>query len=310
MNNLKHNKKRNIGLLNEFFAKYITSCILDQKNTEVEKTKAIWKKYMMAPDSSELVKEHQIFDTLYHTRVTDKEAAYSLLRVIKEAVLKQDIKTLNDEKTRLLHEINNHINDASFFEQPVQDYRTQAMVQTLINSWRESSENILAVQNSILLEEQIVKHLLSKPIVEEKDYSVLDYGDEEINGLVFSIMLEKFNKVYGTVLSNEQKELLNLYMFSTSDAKMKDSLVLKMESIKNDTVELLNKECFINHGNKNLVDKYNKIKSVLNESTYSNIKNDIANNDDMITFFLSVSKLKEELLSEEETLNNNRKNGY
>ena len=147
MNQLKHNKKRNIGLLNEFFARHLAMCVIDKKVNDIDKSKAIWQKHLA--ENTELYKEHQIFDTIYNTRVSSVETANSLLQNLKKIVVRQDVKKLNDEKTRLLHEINNNIRDEKFFEREVSDFRTQASVQTLINCWRESSVNVEAVVSAL-----------------------------------------------------------------------------------------------------------------------------------------------------------------
>lgn len=298
MNQLKHNKKRNIGLLNEFFARHLAMCVIDKKFNDIDKSKVIWKKYLS--ENTELFKESQIFDAIYNTRVSNKETAYSFLQNLKSIAVKQDAKKLNDEKTRLLHEIKNNVKDVGFFEREVTDYRTQATIQTLINCWRESSVNVEAVQLAAQLEDHVIQHLISQPILESKDASVLELDDQDISGLVFNIMLEKFNKIYGQALTEDQKTILNMYLFSTSNQNVKENLSTILENLRSEVLDLLQQECIANH-NKLLVEKYTKVRNMLMEAPYCNITAPTnVLNDDMITFFMSVSKLREELMSENE----------
>jgi len=294
-NQLKHNKKRNIGLLNEFFARQIASCILEKNYGGVDIAKTVWTKYIS--EGSEIMQEQKIFDIIYTTKIQDLSVARSLLEDLKRVAIKQDTKKLNDEKTRLLHEINNAIKDSKFFDRAVTDYRMQATIQTMMNCWRESAHgNVEAIQASALLEDQVLRHMTtSSPIQEQKDASVLEYGDEEIQGLVLNIMLEKFNKSYGESLTEEQKKILNMYVFSSSDVGKKQSLLEMLNALREEAVVLLQRECITNH-NRLLVEKFSKIRNLLSESSSPyRIVTEGALSDDLITFYMTVSKIKEEL---------------
>ncbi len=313
MNYLKHNKKRNIGLLNEFFSQHIALCVIEKKYDELEKSKSLWQKYVLNESlNNELIKEHQVFNVLFSTKVENKEIAYSLMNNLKKIVVKQNIKELNDQKTRMIHEVNNLVKDEKFFEREVKDYRTMAIVQTLINSWREITTNPTNVDTIKLvahLEEQVINHMTTKKptMIEAKEdtsNAVLDYGDEEIGGLILNIMNEKFNKTYGDTLTEEQKKILNLYLFSSDpslsslDNKTSNDFIVFLESIKTDAINLLHKECIANHNNKLLTEKYTNLTNILSSKPYNNLSINSLN-DEMITFFMTISKLKEELMTQE-----------
>jgi hypothetical protein len=73
---IKHNKKRNIGLLSEFFSRYIGEAFLDGRHDDIEKAKKIWETHVHP--NSESYKELQIFNALHDTNVGSKELALSL----------------------------------------------------------------------------------------------------------------------------------------------------------------------------------------------------------------------------------------
>jgi len=301
MNQLKHNKKRNVGLLNEFFARTMASSILEKKYNVIDKAKSIWSKYLT--EGTELLVEQKIFDVIYTTKISDTQLANRLLENLKKIAIKQNSKKLNDEKTRLLHEINNDLGDSKFFERAVEDYKIQATIQTMINCWRESSAigSVELIQNCSLLENQVMTYMTTPVVVEAVDSSILEYGDEEIQGLILNIMVEKFNKSYGQSLNEEQKNILNMYVFSSSDYNKKRTLLEFLEKLRVNASSLLQRE-YITNPNKALVEKFTKVRHLLEESSspYRNVSEGTLS-DDMITFYMTVSKITEELSEKNET---------
>lgn len=286
----KHNKKRNVGLLNEFFARYIAKAIIEQKDTDLAKAKLLFKKHFQK--GTDLYKELKLFNALYKTKIQNKESAYSLINQVKEACKLQSQQKLELEKTALLHEINSTLKDENFFNRGISDYKTCATIQVLLNTWRTDSlqENISETSQ---LEDKLLEHLVAtsepKPVVVE---NALGMTDKDVNQLVINIMLEKMNSKFGTLLDEDQKKLINLYVFSADDSDMRSKLFESLETIRVRAEKLIEKEIIATsdeYTNKKLVE----VRTMLQED----YKNTSEVQDDMMTFYLSVLKLEKELLN-------------
>jgi len=237
---LKHNKKRNIGLLNEFFAQYIASAVVNFRYDDVEKAKSLWREHVIS--NKELSKELKLFDILYKNKYKDRNVAYNLLQNVKEHVRTLDQDAIEIAKTRLLHEINSQLNDPSFFDKSIENYRTNATIQLLMNTWRGDNKSSMFSEVS-KLEDQILEHLTK---AQEKlppfDASLLNKTQEDIDQIVVNVFREKIDHKYSEILNDEQKKLVGLYVFSKNQKEAKATLVETLSSLRDKTLQGIEKE--------------------------------------------------------------------
>jgi hypothetical protein len=132
---LKHNKKRNCGLLAEFFAQHMAECLVSKKHNKVGIAKNIWDKHVKK--GTELQKEIQLFRALYETKLRNEEIALELLKNARKNAKQINSEKLEKEKTELIQEIQKEIRDPRFFNKSIEDYTTYATIQILLNSWIE-----------------------------------------------------------------------------------------------------------------------------------------------------------------------------
>jgi len=291
---LKHNKKRNVGLLSEFFSHYIAKTIIDHKDKETEIAKNIYKKYFSK--GTELYKEHKLFNILYKTKLKNKETAISLLAQIKENCKFQSQQKIDLEKTALLHEINSVIKDNNFFNSEISDYKICATIQVLLNNWRNINNSLLSenIGEQSQLEDKIIEHICltetteKKPLVE----NVLSMTDKDVNQLVANIMLEKLNNKFGKTLTDEQRKIINLYMFCNESNEDKQKLFSILEEIKDRSLSAITTE-LQQIKDEEIKVKLNEIKDLLRNDYYGNLSSNLE--DDKISFYLSILKLEKEL---------------
>lgn len=295
---LNHNKKRNVGLLSEFFAKNIALSLVSQKYDNIEKAKKIYMKYFA--ENTEIKKESQLFSILYSTNVASKEVAHSVLQKVKTLCESEhkNSKRLEDEKTRLLHEISANLNDKDFFNRPVVDYKIQGAIQVLLNTWRAKSVNesigdLAVLEDSILTHLTESKKLNSQELTEATPY--LDMTTGEVDNLVLGLMVEKFNSKFGSELSDSQKALISSYAFY-EDKEQKDNLNVLLENLRQDSLSLIDTTLRNNKLDKepiteNLQKKLNGIKNLL----LTEYKDVSTVNDDAMSFYMTLTKLQEEL---------------
>lgn len=283
---VRHNKKRNVGLLSEFFSRYIGEAFIDGRHHDIVKAQKIWHKHINS--KSEIFKELQMFNALNESTLQTKEIALNLLNEVKTQCRVQKQSRLDFEKEALIKEINEKLNDKKFFDKNVTDYKTYASIQVLMNAWRGIGfkGNISELAQ---LEESILNHITKSKPKMSIDASGLTNND--VDGLVVKLMTEKFNNKYFDTFNETQKQILKRYMLSERNEMQSQNLTSLLEKLKVDVISLIKKPVIVTEFEAPLRKKLNEIKNLL-ESQYSNVS---AYNDDMITFYMSVAKLKEEL---------------
>lgn len=293
---LYHNKKRNVGLLNDFFARYIANALVEQNHTGIEKATNIYQKYFVG--NSEIAKEWKLFRGLYETNVSSRELGLRLLERVKSAVQELNSNSLEAEKTKLIHEINNTLQDKDFFKRPVNDYKLQASIQILFNNTREK-KLMEAISEVAALEDMLLEHLVrtKQSVSGTSQYLEMDNNqiDEEIDTLVVNIMSNKFNTKYKDLFA-EQRDIVSNYVFADSNPNSKANLSKTLENVRVRTLKLIEEaqtkkkvgeEVLTEHLSK----KFTGIKNLLlNE--YKNTSNV---NDDTIAFYMTLVKLEKEL---------------
>lgn len=286
---IKHNKKRNIGLLSEFFSRYIGEAFLDGRHNDIKKAKIIWEKHVHP--NSETFKELQMFNALHDTNIGSKELALSLFERTRHICKNQKQNLLDKEKEQLINEVNLTLNDKHFFEKNITDYKSYASVQVLMNAWRGTGFKG-NLSELISLEETVLNHVLKQ----KKDVSSIDASDitaEQVDSLVLKLMTEKFNAKYSYILNETQKNIISLYTLSERNETKTKELAAILENLRVNTINILKKPVLVESFELPLRKKINDILHLL-ETEYANVTN---HNDEQITFYLSVAKLKEEMES-------------
>lgn len=285
---IKHNKKRNIGLLTEFFSRYIGEAFLDNRHNDIVKARKIWDKHVHP--GSEIYKELQAFNALHETNIKSKSLANSLLERTRVICKNQKQDVLDREKEALINEVNSSLNDKTFFDKSIPDYKTYASVQVLMNAWRGTGFKG-NLSELISLEESILNHIL-----EQKQKPILDASNvttEQVDGLVIKIMTEKFNGKYLSTFNETQKKIISLYTLSERNSNKTNELHDVLEKLQKETLALLKKPVMLEGLESPLRKKMSDIVNLL-ENEYSHVKKC---NDEQITFYLSIAKLKEEMES-------------
>jgi len=280
---MKHNKKRNVGIIYELLLNYISRNIVEGKNLEAKKASKIVEKHFRK--GTELYKEFKLFNALANTEVKNTHVVASILNEAKNAVRNNiDNQKLEKEKSNLIKNINYSLDKKSFYHSNIKNYRELGTIQTAINEWKSNSNDLTKMA---LLESKIVDRMLSK----DKDIDNFKNVDiDHTDRLVYKIMIEKFNNQYKDSLNNDQKEIIKSYVFY----KNKNEKILQefFENKKNESINLLN--AFEDRSqNKYLLSKVDNVRIKINEVDSKNV------NDNTIIKFLTLTKLIEEITKEE-----------
>jgi hypothetical protein len=288
---LKHNKKRNVGMLSEFFAQYIAKSVVSRKYNKVASAKQVWNSHVKK--GSELQKEMQLFSALHERKFSSEKVAHDLLKQVKTAATSLKTERLNKEKTSLLREVQSKFGDDSFFTAQVTDYTDLASIQILLNHCSSVGLKEGVINPAITeIEDRVLKHMLKTKEQEtpQKDLNeLLSLKESEVDGLVINVMKEKMNKKFLPQLTDDQKTIVQQFVFENSHTALKKTL----KGLRDETLGLISEEL---KGRASKVDKekLTKIQSLLKED-YNDVE-DI--NDTTVTFYMTVSKLNDELKDE------------
>lgn len=293
----RHNKKRNVGLVYEFLVRHLSSCVLEGNDAGINKVKALIAKHFN--QNTDLGQELLVFKALYESKVSSVEAAKALVGRAKKACEQQSQARLDLEKTGLIHEINTCLQDASFFDRPVKDYRLLASIQILMNEWR--SANLVESVNaeSVELEQRLIEHLTRDDSAalqeaQQKLDAVKALTTNDVDKLALKIFFDKFNKKYGSVLNEEQKKILAAYVTE------KPIIIKQLLENVNQTLEPeLEKGAKTYANNPTVVEKINKTKKLL-ESYKEKLRTpETMITEEVMEFYLKAVNLKAEFSSEE-----------
>jgi hypothetical protein len=244
MNQIKHSKYKNTGIIFELLVRQVTNDVLATGDSHAVK---ILKKYF---SNSELAKEQRLYNLVNTQEKLTEGKAEAVLQTIAETALKFDLPTLKKEKYNLIKEIKKHYDLESFFKNKINNYKTSASVYTLLESYRsaEYTDPKQVVNNKITL----LEHLTQKEIInsENEDIKLFLQESKDIRILTYRMLIEKFNNRYST-FSPQQKVILKEYINNINDA-------VKLKKVVNDHFNYL--KLTLNSFAENIQEPVTKIK--------------------------------------------------
>lgn len=290
---VSHNKKRNTGLVYEFFARYIGQAVIEGRDQDIAKARLLVRKHFNK--STSLFKELQLFKVLTESNCQTRDAAIRLVNRIRETSKQINENLLSVEKTSLVHEIHGFLGDSKFFDQPVKEYRKYATIQTLLNYWRNQENQINENLSRYLeLEENLICDLTRRASTEERgSNSILEMNVEDIDKLTVSLLSEKVNKKFSSVLNQEQKNIIQWYVFSKDNEACSQKLTEALSGLRargEKTLSQIEKEF---SKDEMVISKLQEARALLEAH-----KDIHSPTDEMITFYLSLPKLEQELKNE------------
>jgi hypothetical protein len=277
---MKHNKKRNVGIVYELLLKHISTSLLEGNKKEARVATKIIETHFKK--GTELYKEFRLFNALAKSNITNTHTVASILNEAKLASNRLDEKKLEKEKSNLLKSINYKIKDNDFYYKNISDYRDLGLIQLALNEWRKKDKDI---KRLVDLETRLGELLLK----EKNKVNEQKYNATHSDRLVLKIMTEKFNKRYGEELSHDQRKIIEGYVFLSDKEpkKLKEFFEIK----KNEAVNIL--ESFEDKSdNAYLLSKLDEVRKKIYDLPSDQI------NDVNVVKFLTLSKMINEIKKE------------
>ena len=281
---LKHNKKRNVGIIYELMLRHISEKLIEGKEDEAQYALDVIGKSFNT--DTEIYKEFRLFNALANSTVSSSSVAATILSEARSACRRIDRLRLDREKSCLIKEINYNLSDKNFYNRQIPNYREYASIQNLLNSWRLGDQGNLT--KTVQLESSLVDHLLREG---NNDKDIVDHVTPDVDSLVVKILSEKFNNKYGKSLSNEQKKIIRTYVFSMENDNGKEIQGLLTEIKKNAISRISSLESAST--NKTVLEKIPAIKEKINQLETNELS------DSLISKYLTVSQLRDTLLEVE-----------
>ena len=271
---VKHNKKRNAGIIYELLLREITSDVIAEGGSS-EKARAIIKKFFGR--GTELHKEFRLFNALVRTKASSRGVASTIVSEARDLARQIDKKKLDEEKTKLIHTINHTLDREKFYSRWIPEYRELATIQVLINEWRAGEMRNVARQAEF---EESVKEWLMKERSDAREQVAID---PQVDSLVLSIMEKKFDERFRDTLTPEQKEIIRQYVLSESSGD-KERLTSYLTEMKSRTLSSLS-EYVKSENNQTLTEKVEMIRHDIDSLPVDNLS------DESIVRYLTVSHL-------------------
>lgn len=223
MNN--HNKKRNTAFLFQVLTKEIAKRSYENKNKQ--KVIKVLKEYFKK--GTELQKDLKCYMDILDTHgVSSRQADKVLEEVLWYRASRVDEKKLFNEQTKLLSEMHNNIS-SEIFDHFVPSFREMASIYQIFNN--KSAEG----RDKVVLEESVVA-FMTRPKKKLQENKV-----EPLDEIEYNAYVQRFNDFYGQSLHEEQKTLLENYIFSDIDggATLKMFLNDELKRLKRRVIESL-----------------------------------------------------------------------
>lgn len=279
---VKHNKKRNVGLIFAQLSQYISEALVEGKVRRAKKAIDILQRHFSP--GTELFREFRLFRAMIVTEVPSPTLAGSIISEAKQAARNLDIKILTQQKSALIKDINYTLGEGDFYNRRVPDYKEFATVQTLLSQWRVPAPDLVVTSR---FEGELHAHLLK----EKSNDHIEELKTPSANHLVLEIMHKKIEEKFGDSFSPDQVTLLREYVFSEeNDSQFKSHL----RKVKGDTSKSLSEFSVICE-NDVLSNQIEKVKEQVLHLDVDRF------DDDSISKYLTLMKLTEELTSGEES---------
>jgi len=281
-----HNKKRNTALLYEFLVRTVSAALVEgDKKTSATALKILRNFYK---PGTQLYKEFRLFNSLVKTTVSSDGVSTSILSEAKAAAALINVEALDREKSQLIRSINHLIKNENFYDQPVNEYRTYATIQTLLNEWRKKPGTV-DIDTVAKYEQQLRDWL----VTEKKEHSHSITEDSPgTSRLLMKVMMKKLNEKYSSTLNSDQKEIIRSYAFSTAKDD-KSTIIKKLMEVRNNLSRSIDSYVTDNPENKFVIDKMVSVKSQMLSESLESV------DDSTVSRFMLYSALSHELIGSE-----------
>lgn len=233
MKKISHSKYKNTGLIFEILVRKLTT---EAINNQQPKALNILKQFFV---KKELQKENKLYQIISQNQKLTESKSEVILNTLSEVGRKLNNKILVKEKYNLVKEIKNNYDEVEFFKTNISNYKVLASTYIILESLKYRNTNLDQLIDS---KNTLLEHLTNIPIMESEIYNEMSALDRGERHLVYKIMLEKFNKKFKN-LNSDQRLILKEYINNMSDnnSKLKELAFVQFNNLKENITENIEK---------------------------------------------------------------------
>lgn len=248
---IKHNKKRNVGLLYEMLARHVIDCTMKKKNSD--KVFEIIKKHFNS--KSILREELNLFNVIISVKGSERKVVERVLKEVSEYAKKINVKDLDKGQSKIIREINYNLS-SDVYNHKVKDYKLFATTQLFLNACRDNSPS-RSIERAHLTE-SLISQLCE--VVEQK--TITHKG----NFLFLTLMSDLSKKLEN--LTPSQKSIMKEYVDLVLAGKGANELLNKYISETNTILnKALSDKTFNSDTKKKIDESIKRFSRIINEGT-------------------------------------------
>ena len=222
---MKHNKKKNIGILFEALTRQVVEGTLNGNEAASQKASKLINKYFKR--GKFLYEELSLFNTLLYNQTDSHRVADKILQTTLVYAKGLNPKQLAEAKEALLSEISSTFKIKEFFATKIPNYKIYASIQQLLDDSR-SQQPINEIAQKITLEEAVLDHLINNSEYQRINLYKKTFKSLPVDNLTNKILQTNFNQKYDEQFDSSQKQLLSSFINENLD---------KYQEVANKSVE-------------------------------------------------------------------------
>jgi hypothetical protein len=216
---MKHNKQKNVGIMFEILSHAVLREVSEKRNRRASRLYALIKENFLK--DTEISKAYKIYSQFIYSEARNVYSANLFIRnLIKEYTVNVNKKKLDAELSRLSESISRITDKKNLLKINIPNYKTIASFHIRLhegNQYISSKENLIIDETLLdhLLENKAAKRI--RDVREQSKYEKKTIEEIQTEKLALVIALQKFDDIYGKLLTKEQKLYLEKY-YTTTDA--------------------------------------------------------------------------------------------
>lgn len=201
-NALKHNKRRNVGLVYSMLLKCLSESLVNKDNHRGELALETMKRFFA--DGMPLAQELSLHRVIQENRGIDEKLARNIICKVIDEANALDWRLIDIKKSNLIKEINYTFGQDFFDKYRVDEYRAIASTHLLIQQRKQ--KNIFESADRARIEESIIRYMATKPVLK------VEHIDPDRNAMALKLAVEAFNEEYSRSLTKDQKTIIDAYV--------------------------------------------------------------------------------------------------
>ena len=220
---MKHNKQKNVGIMFEILSHAVLREVSEKRNNRAAKLYTLIKENFLK--ETEISKAYKIYSQFIHSEARNVYSANLFVRnLIKEYGKNINRKKLDIELNKLSESISRITNKKNLLKINVPNYKTIASFHIRLHE----QDQYISSRENLIIDETLMDHLIEnkaakriRDIREQSKYEKKTIEEMQTEKLALVIALQKFDDIYGKLLTKEQKLYLEKYYTTADPVKYK-----------------------------------------------------------------------------------------